>query len=263
MNSFQQISFELESLLVLTRGVVGVKMLTSQSLTRNYSGVIPKKPLSYCNAVKGASLGKEIILTKETSGCPGSSRALGFVDARQEYFEGKSGFSLGLFKDVQVASKVAMQTPIFKHDMQAIVIKPLSKFESEPDVVMVFSNSREMMRLVQGYTFQFGLNGNFNISGNQALCVEATMTPFAKKDLNISLLCSGTRYKAKWGENELVAGFPFEMSKDIVDGLKGTVNAVEQDERKKEIEDRLAKENLLDFEIEYGKTYYENKTKKL
>ena len=43
---------------------------------------------------------------------------------------------------------------------------------------------------------------------------------------------------------------------EVIAGLKGTVNAVEEDQRKREIEAGLSKTESLDFEINYGKTYY-------
>jgi uncharacterized protein (DUF169 family) len=74
--------------------------------------------------------------------------------------------------------------------------------------------------------------------------------------INVSLLCSGTRYHAGWSDNELLAGLPADKIDGFIQGLKGTVNAIEMDDRKKEIEESLRQINSLDFNINYGKTYF-------
>ena len=76
-------------------------------------------------------------------------------------------------------------------------------YDEEPDVVLVVTNSYNGMRIVQGYTHVFGYNTSFKIAGNQAICSECTAFPFESNDINVSLLCSGTRYKAKWGDEEI------------------------------------------------------------
>lgn len=246
----------LRILLDLDRAIVGVKIVKTIEEYNQYEGSELVSPISYCVAVKSATLGHAIKITSATSGCNGGNRALGFVPSGEEFFSGKSGCRLGLYMDEKVAAQVAHEIENLSPDSYGIIIKPLKNFENIPDVILIVSNTREAMRILQGYTYENGLTKGFKLSGNQAVCVEATSFPIITKELNISMFCAGTRHKAGWGVNELIIGVPIEKTKSLINGLKGTVNAIEYNDRKKEIEEGLKNIDSLDFEIDYSKTYF-------
>lgn len=50
------------------------------------------------------------------------------------------------------------------------------------------------MRIVQAYTYKYGVHKNITLGGNQGICSECTAVPYENNDLNISTLCSGTRF---------------------------------------------------------------------
>lgn len=256
MRKYKLLTDNLNVLLKLQREIIGIKLVYSKEEFKEYSGVELKKPMAYCVAVKAATKGHAIKLTRTTGGCAGSNRALGLTACNTDFMTGISGCNLGLYKDTIVAASVACDEPRCEDKTYGVIIKPLDMYEKDPDVVLIFANTRESMRIMQGYTFINGLAKYLNMSGNQAVCVEATVAPLKTQDINVSLLCSGTRYRAKWSEGEVLTGIPFGMVQDIIEGLKGTVNAVEEDHRKQEIEVGLLKTGSLDFEINYGKTYY-------
>ena len=249
-------AMEIEALVKLTRGIVGVKLVHSEEEFCRFNGIDLLHPLSFCVAVKCASLGHSIKLKRQMGGCKGSNRALGLCECGPEYKSGDNGCRLGLYGSKEIASNVACAMPICSDDTYGVIIKPLGLFEEKPDVVLMFSNPREGMRMMQGYTYVYGVADHINISGNQAVCVEATVTPMKTNQINVSLLCSGTRYHAGWSDNELLAGLPADKLEGFIQGLKGTVNAIEMDDRKKEIEESLRQINCLDFKINYGKTYF-------
>lgn len=256
MTNYELFSRNLHTLLALKREIVGIKLVYSQEEFDQYAGIEVVNPISHCVSVLSASKGHALKVKREMGGCAGGNRALGLIECSPDHWAGISGCALGLYKDTQVASKVAHDQPICANETYGIIVKPLYMFEKDPDVVLIFANTRETMRLAQGYTYLHGLDTNIRMTGNQAVCVEATVRPLKNRDMNISLLCSGTRYKAKWGDDELLTGMPFEMVPSIIEGLKGTVNAIEEDARKKEIEEGLTQTASLDFKVRYGKTYY-------
>lgn len=200
--------------------------------------------------------GKSIKQVEATSGCKGSKRALGLVEPTPQFFNGKHGHSMGLFTSEAVASQVASSIPLYQPGTYGVIIKPVDLFESDPDVVLLVASPRTMMRILQGYTCQFGLPEGMHMSGNQAVCVECTVTPHKNNSINVSMLCSGTRYSARWQDSECMAGIVFSRFIETVRGIEKTVNAVEPDSRKQVIESSLAPSDLLDIQIEYGKTYY-------
>ncbi len=250
---------KISGLLNLRRKVVGVKRYTSRTalLSEGARGLL--RPLGYCVAVKCAMAGFSIRLSPETSGCPGSNRALGFTVPMPSFYDGTHGCGMGLFKNKTVASTVAAAVPLLPADTCGVIVKPLELFEATPDVVLMTGTPRTMMRILQGYTHEFGLPRGMHMSGNQAVCVECTVTPMKTGSINVSMFCSGTRYRAGWKDSEAMAGIPFEKFYKTVEGIEKTVNPVEPDARKKEIAHHFSGSNHLTIEIEYGKTYYKKK----
>lgn len=240
----------------LERRMVGVKLIYDQAEYESFPCIEPKIPLYYCQAVHAAAAGNSVKLTKETSGCPGSSRALGFVSPADGYYIGESGERLGLYEDRNVSCRVANNLAICTRPLFGVAIRPLEEFDTAPDVVLAFVNTREAMRIVQGYTCVYGLSDSFCMSGNQAICVECTTYPYLRQRINLSMFCGGTRHQAQWKDGEVAIGIPAAMFSGVVQGLEHTVNAIERNKRKAEIQQTLDKEGLLDFEIQFGHTYF-------
>ncbi|MCR3922392.1 MAG: DUF169 domain-containing protein [Firmicutes bacterium] len=258
MNS-QDAVIKINGLLELQRKVVGVKIVTTKAEYDAYDALELTKPMHYCVAVKCAMAGHSIKLSKLTAGCSGGNRALGIVEPLPQFFDGSSGCRLGLYKDNVIAAGVAKTVPIYPPNTYGVVVKPLELFEDDPDIVLITAFPRTIMRLLQGYTYSYGLPAGMLMSGNQAVCVECTVTPSVTDSMNVSMLCAGTRYNANWEDADAMVGIPFSKFHGLVKGIECTVNPIEPDERKKRIEDSLEQANLLEIEVEYGKTYYKNK----
>ena len=60
------------------------------------------------------------------------------------------------------------------------MVRPLEDFTEAPDVVIIVSYPRNIMRLIQGYTYHFGTAQGIKMVGNQAICAEATAHPYGK-----------------------------------------------------------------------------------
>lgn len=242
--------------LALDRQIVGVKLIYDPSEYDRIAATEPKAPISYCQAVRAATAGNPVKFTKELSGCAGSSRALGFVPPAETYYTGESSYKLGLYADLETAGYVANNVRICTLPLYGVAVKPLEQFEVAPDVVIIVANTREAMRVMQGYTGVYGLQQEFNITGNQAICMECTTYPLIKRCINLSMLCSGTRHKAGWKDSEVAIGLPYCLFGGVVQGLQVTVNAIERNHRKAEIEKALHKNNIYSVNIEYGRTYF-------
>lgn len=245
-----------EALLNLERKIVGIKIVYSKEEFDLYSGKEIIAPMSYCVAVRSATLGHSIKIKGSMSGCGGSTRALGLAKPSEDFYNGKSGYSLGLYCSEELASKVSLKMNLCKKEAYGVIVKPLEQYEKDPDVVLIVSNTRECMRIIQGYTYFYGMNNNFCLTGNQAVCVEATVTPIITNEINISMFCSGTRFLAKWKDYEVIIGIPFNKFSKTVEGIRMTVNAVEPDERKHIISKKLKLAGYDNEFITFGETYY-------
>jgi len=242
--------------LELKRRIVGVKLVYEKEVFDSYDALEPARPMYYCQAVHAACAGNKIKLTRATSGCAGSSRALGFTPAKDDYYSGEASMALGLYKNLETSKSVALQIDILRSELYGVVVMPLEYFEDGPDTVMMFANTREAMRVLQGYTAVYGYNNHYYMCGNQAVCVEATTYPYINNRLNVSMLCAGTRHRAGWRDDEVAIGLPYSQFEGLVEGLQVTVNAIERNPRKHKIETQLKQEGLFDMDIRYGRTYF-------
>ena len=95
------------------------------------------------------------------------------------------------------------------------------------------------------------------MAGMQAVCQECTSYVYERNEINLSMLCSGTRCVAQWSKEEMGVGIPFQQINDIIYGLVQTVNPMENNHDKKLIQEKLKSAGKdLEFEIEYNKNYY-------
>lgn len=242
--------------LALKRKIAGVKFLFDQEEFEQAEAKALTTQMPYCVMVKRAMLGNDIKAVLKDFGCMASARALGIIAPDEFFTSGRHYNRLGLYQNLTVSKNIRRNMTLCRHKAYGVMVKPLENFSTEPDTVLMVCTPFEAMRLIQGYTHQFGYYSNFKMAGNQAICSECTAYPFESGNINISMLCAGTRFMAGWKEEELAVGLPFHLFIPIVNGLWQTLNPTETDLKKKSIESRLAQSERNDHSIEYGKNYY-------
>lgn len=244
------------AVLEIDRKIVGVKLVRTGEAYDFYKAKDIAKPLAYCVSVKSAMHGASLKFTALTSGCMGSTRALGLEKPGDDFLDGTEGVMLGLFADKELAGEVARKMAINDTLIYGVIVKPLELFETAPDVVLMVTDTRNLMRIIQGYTHTYGMQARFNMTGNQAVCVESTVYPMQTGRINVSMFCSGTRHLSKWKNTEAMAGIPFDKFAGVIEGVRQTVNAVEMNDRKRVIEAKLRESGFCDMPIIYDRTYY-------
>jgi uncharacterized protein (DUF169 family) len=121
-------------------------------------------------------------------------------------------------------------------------------------VIIFIVNPYQAMRVVQGYVYQYGIKPTLNYGAMQAICSEATVVPYVTGEINISCLCPSTRLLAKWKDEELAIGLPYEHFQHTVEGVIATINSTDVKRRKEEIIERFkqkGKELPLDLNSDY------------
>jgi len=248
--------------LELSRKIVGMKFLFTEEEFQQADAKTIKAKMHYCVMVKTAMSGIGIKAAAEHFGCPGSARVLGITEPEELFISGRHYRRLGLYQDLVTAKNIRNNMTLCQHKAYGVMIKPLEEFEQAPDIVLIVTNPYNAMRIVQGYTNMYGLYTSYKMSGNQALCSECTAYPFESNNINVSMLCSGTRNVAGWGDDELGIGLPFNRFFSTIDGVYKTVNIVEPNRNKTKIEEKLKQNQLNDLEIEYDKNYFRRQPEK-
>lgn len=245
----------IESYLDLDRKPVGIKFFFDMDEFKNFEVPQRDRKVTYCNSVQLASKGSAMKLTKENQGCPNGAFALNFTDVPPPISSGKGRFSKNIYKDVETSKSINDDMMFMKDRPAGIAVMPLEDYKVEPDVVVVVGSSYNVMRMIQGHGYFNGYTNNLRTVGLQAVCQDLTTYPYSSEDINISLLCPGTRLVADWVPDEIGIGIPFAKWYEIVEGVKETTNPFERDDKKEDIESRLKERGLDASEIKFNENY--------
>lgn len=243
------------SYLDLDRQPVGVKFFFDKDEFENFEVPQRDRKVTYCNSVQLASKGKSMKLTKENHGCPNGAMALKMKDVPEPIANGKGRFSKNIYKDVETSKSINDEMLFLKEEPVGIAVMPLENYKVEPDVVIVVSGSYNVMRLIQGHGYFNGYTNNFKTVGLQAVCHDLTTYPHNTQDINLTLLCPGTRLVADWQVDEIGMGIPFAKWYEIVEGVKETTNPFERNKKKEGIEKRLKENNLDSSNLKFNENY--------
>jgi len=245
----------IESYLDLDRKPVGIKFFFNIDEFKNFEVPQRDRKVTYCNSVQLASKGNSMKLTKENQGCPNGAMALKMKEVPEPMASGKARFSKNIYCNVETSKSISDEMLFLKEEPAGIVVMPLENYKEDPDIVVVVSSSYNAMRILQGHAYFNGYTSNLRTVGLQAVCQDLTTYPYNTKDINISLLCPGTRLVANWQADEMGVGIPFEKWYEVVEGVKETTNPFERDKNKEAIEKRLKERGLDASDIKYNKNY--------
>lgn len=245
----------IESYLDLDRKPVGIKFFFDQEEFDNFEVNQRDRKVTYCNSVQLASKGHEMKLTKENQGCPNGAFALNFTDVPPPISSGKGRFSKNIYKDIETSKQINDDMKFMEERPYGIAVMPLESYKIDPDVVIVVGSSYNVMRMIQGHGFFNGYTNNLRTVGLQAVCQDLTTYPYNTDDINISLLCPGTRLVADWVADEIGIGIPFGKWFEIVEGVKETTNPFERDNNKEAIIKRLEERGLDTSGIKLNENY--------
>ncbi len=209
----------------------------------------------FCMMVKAAAVGHGFKVKKEHLYCSAAAEVLGFSEPADSVRTGQAAYARKMYESMEVAAGVAKDLPCLKHKVYGMLIQPLQHFVQEPDVVLCFCRPYTAMRIIQAYSYQYGFAPQIRMAGMGGVCTELTARAYQQQDIQISLLCSGTRFAAEWRDDELGIAFPYHIFCAVSDGVYKTMNTFEADASKRDIQER-ASENGLPITPEYGKNYH-------
>jgi uncharacterized protein (DUF169 family) len=153
--------------------------------------------------------------------CPLALTAFGFKPELDYYAAGCA--CAGMYTETKAAgAHTESEVPKFSFkEFSYFVCGPLARFETDPDVVVQYGNSAQVMRLLQAALWQEGgyLTSRFSGRLDCADIVVETMQTGAPQ---VILPCYGDRIFAQTEDTEMAFSFPWSMCDQIVDGLEGT-----------------------------------------
>lgn len=107
---------------------------------------------------------------------------------------------------------------------RAILVSPLARAEFEPQVVAVYGNSAQVMRLVQAALWARG-GAIESCSSGRIDCAEVIIRTLLTGQPRYILPCTGDRMFGLTADDEMIFAMPWAWAEEVVAGLEGTHRA--------------------------------------
>ena len=153
--------------------------------------------------------------------CPLAAIAFGFHRPNAEYLKGFA--AVGMYcKDEEAAASLEASTWRFEPGTYDYVcVAPLNRANFEPQVIAVYANSAQVLRLVHAALYKRG-GRVVSTSGGRLDCAEIVIQTLATNEPKVILPCTGDRVFGMAQDSEMAFAFPWAYAREIVEGLEGT-----------------------------------------
>lgn len=181
-------------------------------------------PLSLCQGLTlTRTRGWTVAFGPEDSSCPVATYTMGWGE--QVDLTAMHGFLLAMnyaASEDAARAKVEGLARLEPGKYPMLVLSPLSRTRVEPQVVLVYGNPAQVMRLVQAACRWAGDAVTGRFGGIAGSCNEGALRTLRDGVPGVALPGNGDRVFAATRDDELVFGFPADWADRIADGLDAT-----------------------------------------
>ncbi|MHA2364457.1 MAG: DUF169 domain-containing protein [Candidatus Hodarchaeales archaeon] len=185
----------------------------------------PDKKIALCQLFSYSRYyGWTIGLLKDDNICPLGEIAVGLEQPYDWFLEGT--FFVGRYnKTPKGAKKTAAMIPKIPYGkISAIVTGALFRVDFEPDIILIYGNSAQILRIIQGALWNEG--GRMTISTfGDAVCADIISKTYLTEKLQIAIPCLGDRRFGLAKDSDLIASIPLGLIDSILEGLEETHKA--------------------------------------
>jgi uncharacterized protein (DUF169 family) len=188
---------------------------------RRPSQVFGKK-VTICQAVTMARVyGWPVGVTQEDLICIPGMLVFGFTPATDPIMElGQLFCEVGFHQTMGPALKEVEALPRFgPQEVQAIYLCPLERLALDPEVVVVYGNPAQLMRLIQAITYSMGkrVTGEF---GGKVECSQYLIGPYRSGEARVTVPGAGDRIFSMTQDDEMVLSMPARFLEGALVGLR-------------------------------------------
>lgn len=227
MMDLNQVNDVLTEYVKLMEFPVAIKMLQNYNLEELRQGhpkaKIPhldlKMKVITCQAMAMArKYGWELILTKEDINCGTGLVTLGFVKMIDSMLNGEDPVA-PVNQSKEARSRRMRALPKFEcGKYKSLLIAPIHRASFEPDAIVIYGNTAQVMRMVQGALFFEGGSLSSSCAGGQGCSQYITQT-IADKLCRYILPGNGDRIFGLVDDNQMIFAMPMEKVESVTKGL--------------------------------------------
>jgi uncharacterized protein (DUF169 family) len=166
-------------------------------------------------------------MTSEDNACPIVAYTYGWSESEADTKNALMEFMKAMnYAANDNAARTAMegiaQVKLKKGEYDGVIFSPLERSKIEPDLVMVFCNPAQLMRLVHGATQETCISVQSSFSGKAGTCTEGILQTFKTKEPNVVLPGNGDRVWAMTQDDEMAFTIPINLLDSVIRGLEAT-----------------------------------------
>ncbi len=165
--------------------------------------------------------GWSVALGREDISCPLAKVIWGFEPMLDYYLQGQT--CAGMYTETAEAGAVSeAEMAKFAYGEYAYVAAaPVSRADFEPDLVLVYGNSAQVMRLLVAALWRRGGRLHSSFSG-RVDCADAVIVTMQTGEPQVVLPCNGDRIFAQTQDDEMAFTVPAAKIEELIEGLEET-----------------------------------------
>jgi len=166
-------------------------------------------------------------MTTDDNACPIAAYTYGWSEFESESEKALIDFMVVMkYSANENAAKTTMeaveQVKLSKGKYAGVVFSPLERTRIDPDLVMIFCNPAQLMRLVHGATQETGVSVQSAFSGRAGTCTEGVLQTFKTGEPKVVLPGNGDRVWAMVQDDEIAFAIPANWLDPVIRGLEAT-----------------------------------------
>jgi len=216
-----EVCCELSSMLRPRTYPFGVRF--DETLDERPAGAMrPHHPMNTCQITAIVRYyGRPMYFTAEDMACIVGGVTMGLIPEPESMKNGE--IAKMLHADLDSAREFTTKVAKIPYGrIKAVAVAPMSKLNFTPDIVAMYGNTAQVMRVVQGYLYEKGGRVGFSTGGEWSLCADSLAQAYVSQDIALGLPCFGDRKTGLAQEDEVTVALPFSMYDKVVEGMKQT-----------------------------------------
>jgi len=183
----------------------------------------PEQKIAVCQALTmSRRYGWTMGMTEKDSGCPAVSLAYGWRKLVDEQAIVEFFLGAGYVSDEAGAKTIVENIDRLEPGKYGgVVISPLTRTKIVPDVILVYGNPAQIMRLIQGAMHKEGKKVKSELAGMAASCTGGIVRTFNMGECQVVVPGNGDRVFAATQDHEMLFTIPAAKAEDIIVGMRG------------------------------------------
>ena len=221
MENWRNIGKTLEEMIRPQTYPLAVKLVKDDSEFPKKTRRLAQK-IAVCQALTiSRRYGWTLGITEQESGCPAANIAYDWTKIFDEQMMVQFLLGTGYASGEASAKTFVENLDRLEPDKYGgIVISPLTRTRIVPDVILIYGNPAQIMRLTQGAVYKEGKKVKSEIAGITASCISGIIRTFNTREYQVVIPGNGDRVFAATYDNEMLFTIPAERAEELIIGMK-------------------------------------------